>query len=132
VCRSPGWPSEVKNAVVIPIMVSEGSDNNSIPKAVLIVGLNPRRPWNEIFATFLNLLTRNLSTGLLAVTVRFVVRCCARRMIADSIWFGRGFQMAETEALRTEELVQLDRAKTNFFSNVSHEVRCVIVLRMPP
>lgn len=42
---SRGWPELPKNAVVIPIMF-EG-DTSAIPKAVLIVGLNPRRPWNE-------------------------------------------------------------------------------------
>lgn len=40
-----GWPDEPKNAVCIPVML-EG-DTTAIPKAVLIVGLNPRRPWNE-------------------------------------------------------------------------------------
>jgi hypothetical protein len=64
-----GWPSEVKHGVVIPIVV-EG-DATSIPKACLVLGLNPRRPWNEVFATFLNLLTKSLSTGLLNVTVSF-------------------------------------------------------------
>lgn len=73
-----GWPSEVKHAVVIPIVL-EG-DTTSIPRACLILGLNPRRPWNEIFATFLNLLARNVSMGLLNVTVRCFTLGAPRRL----------------------------------------------------
>ncbi|KAK4047296.1 hypothetical protein OIV83_005474 [Microbotryomycetes sp. JL201] len=102
-----GWPSEVKNAVVIPLMV-EGESSSAVPRACLIVGLNPRRPWNEVFATFLNLMARTLSMGLMNVT------------------------LAETEAKRTEELVQLDRAKTAFFANVSHELRTPLSLILGP
>ncbi|KAM0790952.1 hypothetical protein ACM66B_004257 [Microbotryomycetes sp. NB124-2] len=102
-----GWPSEVKHAVVIPLLV-EGESSSAVPKACLIVGLNPRRPWNEIFATFLNLMARTLSMGLMNAT------------------------LAETEAKRTEELVQLDRAKTAFFANVSHELRTPLSLILGP
>lgn len=62
-----GWPSEVKHAVVIPLLI-EG--DSSVPKACVVVGLNPRRPWNEVFATFINLMSRSMSMGLLNVTVR--------------------------------------------------------------
>lgn len=61
-----GWPSEARHAVVIPLVIDGEA---GYPKACIIVGLNPRRPWNEIYATFINLMARSLSMGLLNVTV---------------------------------------------------------------
>ncbi|SGY14975.1 BQ5605_C013g07190 [Microbotryum silenes-dioicae] len=103
-----GWPTPLKHAVVIPIVTQSGNDTSSAPRAVLVLGINPRRPWNEVFATFLSLLARHLSNGLLAVS------------------------MAENDAQRNEELVQLDRAKTTFFSSVSHELRTPLTLILGP
>ncbi|SCV70301.1 BQ2448_1695 [Microbotryum intermedium] len=103
-----GWPTPLKHAVVIPIVTQSGSDNSSAPRAVLVLGINPRRPWNEVFATFLSLLARHLSNGLLAVS------------------------MAENDAQRNEKLVKLDRAKTTFFSSVSHELRTPLTLILGP
>lgn len=123
-----GWPSEVKHAVVIPLMAD--GESSAIPKACIIVGLNSRRPWNEVFATFLNLLARNLSMGLLNVTVRRWICAFARQAKGTDETLLR--QMAESEAKRTEELVQLDRAKTVFFSNVSHELRTPLTLILGP
>ncbi|BGP26767.1 multi-sensor hybrid histidine kinase [Rhodotorula toruloides] len=99
-----GWPDDVHRAVVIPIRV-EGS---SVPKAVLIVGLNPRRPWNSVYAVFLNLITRTLSTGLL------------------------GIEVAEEQARKSQELVELNDARQALFSNVSHELRTPLTLILGP
>ena len=86
-----GWPDPVRRAVVIPVLV-EGSD---MPKAVLIVGLNPRRPFNQVFSVFLNLISRTLSTGLL------------------------GIEVAEEQARKSKELADLNDARQAFFANIS-------------
>lgn len=99
-----GWPDEVHRAVVIPIRV----ESSNVPKAVLIVGLNPRRPWNAVYAVFLNLITRTLSTGLL------------------------GIEVAEEQARKSQELVELNDARQAFFSNVSHELRTPLTLILGP
>ncbi|BGP02584.1 hypothetical protein JCM10021v2_006304 [Rhodotorula toruloides] len=99
-----GWPDDVHRAVVIPIRV-EGS---AVPKAILVVGLNPRRPWNSVYAVFLNLITRTLSTGLL------------------------GIEVAEEQARKSQELVELNDARQAFFSNVSHELRTPLTLILGP
>ncbi|KAL8290344.1 hypothetical protein RQP46_002602 [Phenoliferia psychrophenolica] len=103
---SRGWPDPPKQAVCIPILVED--DTVSFPRAVLVVGLNPRRPWNEVYATFLHLLSRQIATGLFSVA------------------------SAEQDFRRAEELLQLDRAKSAFFSNVSHELRTPLTLILGP
>jgi len=41
-------------------------------------------------------------------------------------------QAREEERLRAERLARLDRAKTEFFSNISHEFRTPLMLMMGP
>ncbi|GAA5867640.1 hypothetical protein JCM3774_001541 [Rhodotorula dairenensis] len=99
-----GWPDPIRRAVVIPVLV-EGS---SMPKAVLIVGLNPRRPFNQVFSVFLNLISRTLSTGLL------------------------GIEVAEEQARKSKELADLNDARQAFFANISHELRTPLTLILGP
>lgn len=99
-----GWPDPVRRAVVIPVLV-EGSNT---PKAVLIVGLNPRRPFNQVFSVFLNLISRTLSTGLL------------------------GIEVAEEQARKSKELADLNDARQAFFANISHELRTPLTLILGP
>ncbi|BGP19572.1 hypothetical protein JCM10213v2_007667 [Rhodosporidiobolus nylandii] len=94
-----GWPDPTTRAVCIPIM-TEGS---MIPKAMLVVGLNSRRPWNEVYATFLNLISRSLSTGLL------------------------GIEVAEEAARKSQAT-----ARQRFFANLSHELRTPLTLILGP
>ncbi|KAK4705487.1 hypothetical protein P7C70_g716, partial [Phenoliferia sp. Uapishka_3] len=88
-----GWPDAPRNAVCIPILVED--DTVSHPRAMLVVGLNPRRPWNE---------------GRISAK-----QLC--RLPTDP---------------RADELVQLDAAKSAFFSNVSHELRTPLTLILGP
>ncbi|GAA5824652.1 hypothetical protein JCM11251_005289 [Rhodosporidiobolus azoricus] len=99
-----GWPEPVKRAVVIPVM----TESSTLPKALLIVGLNPRRPWNEVYATFLNLISRGLSTGLL------------------------GMEVSEEQARKSLALQELNDARQAFFSNISHELRTPLSLILGP
>ncbi|KAK9463880.1 uncharacterized protein V1516DRAFT_668932 [Lipomyces oligophaga] len=54
-----GWSDEVKTLVFLPIMC----DNNYAVGAA-IIGLNPRADWNEHYELFLQLLGRQLATGI--------------------------------------------------------------------
>lgn len=62
-----GWKDPVKNALCIPIFFED--DPTSTPRAFLVFGLNPRRPWNDIFATFFLLLSRSIASGMFSVFV---------------------------------------------------------------
>ena len=65
----------------------------------LVVGLNPRRPFDDQYRAFLDLVADQLGTAL------------------------ANARAYEEERQRAEALAALDRAKTTFFSNVSHEFR---------
>ncbi|GAA5973125.1 hypothetical protein JCM11641_006280 [Rhodosporidiobolus odoratus] len=103
--RSRGWNTPAKQAVVIPIMVEAGQ---KVPSAVLVLGVNPQNRYDQLMETFFSLLSRHVAIGLFAVVA------------------------AEQDRLRAEELVKLDRAKSNFFSSVSHELRTPLTLILGP
>ncbi|KAM0790951.1 hypothetical protein ACM66B_004256 [Microbotryomycetes sp. NB124-2] len=100
-----GWEEPPRSAVVIPIFVDAAQ---TVPQAIMVLGINPRSSYNDLYATFLKLLARHIAVGLFAVMT------------------------AEIDAKRAEDLVRLDKAKTSFFNNVSHELRTPLTLILGP
>ncbi|KAM0750434.1 hypothetical protein T439DRAFT_381120 [Meredithblackwellia eburnea MCA 4105] len=98
------WGDNSRQGVVNPIW----TDGNQYPSAVLVLGLNPRAVYSDAYKSFIQVISRHLGIGLLDVT------------------------NAEKEARRTQAMIELDKAKTSFFSSTSHELRTPLSLILGP
>ncbi|HWZ87739.1 MAG TPA: ATP-binding protein, partial [Polyangiaceae bacterium] len=93
-----------KSALLIPFAL--GDDVR--PSSVLVVGLSTALALDEQYRSFLDLLAAQLATVLSSA---------------------RAIELAEQ---RTAKLAEVDRAKTAFFSNISHEFRTPLTLMLGP
>lgn len=96
------WAVPPREVALVPFNVSgEGGW-----QGVLCAGLNPFRPHDDRTRDFLSLVVGQISTAI---------------GTADDF---------EAERRRAEALAELDRAKTQFFSNISHEFRTPLTLQL--
>lgn len=96
------WPEPARTAVILPIM------GTAQILGILVAGVSPRRPLDDGYRDFLRLLAANTALAV-----------------------GTAQALAEERA-RASALAELDRAKTAFFSNVSHEFRTPLTLMIGP
>ncbi|WRT68535.1 uncharacterized protein IL334_005512 [Kwoniella shivajii] len=115
------WDELPTSAVVVPIA---NDSDEGIPSAVLIIGLNVRRFYDDDYEAFIRSL-QDHSHGTCILTNKSRLRV----QLASGIAAVRSY---EAERRRIEELAALDRAKSTLFSNVSHELRTPLTLIAGP
>jgi len=98
------WQSPPSAALVAPVIISDGRP----PVGYFVAGLNPHRAFNQNYQGFIELVAGQIAAAITR---------------ADDL---------ESAKARAEALAEIDRAKTSFFSNISHEFRTPLTLMLGP
>jgi signal transduction histidine kinase len=98
------WSEPTHTAIAVPLLTGE----SVLPSGCLILGASPRRAADDAY-------------------VQFAAQAGAH--VAVALTSAMAFELERT---RAEALAALDRAKTAFFTNVSHEFRTPLTLLLGP